>query len=244
MTPLAMKVVTTGMLRDLGELHQLLRRVHADDAVPGQDERRVRGVEQRGHFVQLARGSGTAGRGSAGAAAPGPRSSISWTFCGNSMKQAPGASASATLKALRTISGMVRGMRTWAPYLVMGLNSSHQVDHLVADLVQPGGGRLAGDGHQRGHVHVGVGHAGHQVGGAGAQGGEADARPAGEPSVHVGHEGGALFVPGGDELDGAAVDDGVDELERLFARNPEDVLHALVLETPSEKIRGFHSATP
>ena len=70
-------------------------------------------------------------------------------------------------------------------------------------LCMPGGGRLAGDGHQRGVVHVGVGHAGDQIRGPRPQRRQADSRPAGQPAVDVGHEGGRLFVAGGNEADGA-----------------------------------------
>ena len=43
-------------------------------------------------------------------------------FSGKSMKLTPGFSASAILKALRTISGITSGSRIWTLYLVIGRN--------------------------------------------------------------------------------------------------------------------------
>ena len=125
--------------------------------------------------------------------------SIAATFSGKSMKAPPGLSVCATLKALRTISGTISGSRICAAYLVIGWNSVDQVEDLVAFLVQPRRRALAGDGDDRRAVHVGVGHAGDQVGGTRPQRGQADAGAAGQAPVDIGHEGRALLVVGGDE---------------------------------------------
>src|SRR5207248_4024697 len=61
-----------------------------------------------------------------------------------------------------------------------------------------GGADLAGDGDQRDGVHLGVGQAGDEVGGAGAAGGDADADPAGGAGVPFGGEPAALLVAGQD----------------------------------------------
>ena len=52
-------------------------------------------------------------------------------------------------------------------------------------------------------IEEGVRHAGHEVGGARAEGRQADAGASGEPPVDVGHQGRALLVPGGDEANRA-----------------------------------------
>ena len=110
----------------------------------------------------------------------------------------------------------------------------HQVEVLVALLVKPGRGRLPGDGHHGGMIHVGVGHAGHQVGRPGTQRRQTDPGPARQPAVNVGHEGGTLFVAGGNEADGAVQQD-IENLDVLFAGKPEDGLHALVFQTTHEQ---------
>ena len=44
-------------------------------------------------------------------------------FSGSSKKLAPGFSVSATLKALRTTSGITSGSRIWVAYFVIGAKS-------------------------------------------------------------------------------------------------------------------------
>ena len=60
---------------------------------------------------------------------------------------------------------------------------------------------LAGDGHHRHAVHVGVGDGRDQVGGAGTRGGQAHAHLARGPGVAVGRMTGALLVPDQDVVD-------------------------------------------
>jgi hypothetical protein len=109
----------------------------------------------------------------------------------------------------------------------------HQVEVLMALLVHAGGGGLARDGHYRRTVHVRVGHAGDQVGGARPQCGQAHARPAGQAPIDVGHEGRALLVPHGDEAD-AAIQQRVHDIEVLLAGQPEDVFHSLVFQAADQ----------
>ena len=119
------------------------------------------------------------------------------------------------------------------------LEHADQIEDLVAFLVQSRGRSLAGDRHQRCAVHVGVGHTGDQVGRAGPQSGETDARLSGQPSIDVGHEGSALFVPGRDEFD-LAVEQGVHHVDVLFTGNSEDVLDAFVFEAFDEELGCGH----
>ena len=129
---------------------------------------------------------------------------ISAMFSGKSMKAPPGFSVCATLKALRTISGVISGLEHLGAVLGDRPEHVHEIEDLVAFLVQARGRALARDGDDRRAVHVGVGDAGDEVGGAGAERGHANARAAGEAPVDVGHEGRALLVVAGDELDRAA----------------------------------------
>ena len=72
---------------------------------------------------------------------------------------------------------------------------------------------------------------------------EADARALGEPPVHVGHVRPALLVADGDERDARALQRLV-EVQRLLARDAEDVLDALGLEALDEEIRRLAFAHP
>ena len=69
----------------------------------------------------------------------------------------------------------------------------------------------------------------------GAERAEADAGAAGEAAVHVGHVGAALLVADGDEGD-RGVGQRLVEVERLLARDAEDVLDALGLEALDEDV--------
>ena len=92
-------------------------------------------------------------------------------------------------------------------------------------------------------VHVGVGHAGHQVGGAGSQRGQADARPAGQAAVDVGHEGGPLLVSRRHKTNGT-VQEHFEEVDVFLAGNAENVLHALIFQTADEQFGSFHEQLP
>ena len=79
------------------------------------------------------------------------------------------------------------------------LHHPHDVDVLVALLVHLGEAGLPGQRHHRRAVEEGVGEAGDEVGRARAERPQADAGVAGQAAVGVGHEGGALLVADGDE---------------------------------------------
>ena len=70
-----------------------------------------------------------------------------------------------------------------------------------------------------------------------------DAGAAGEAPVDVGHVGPALLVAHRHELD-RGVGERLVEVERLLARDPEDVLDALGLQTLDEHVRCTASAQP
>ena len=117
-----------------------------------------------------------------------------------------------------------------------------RVHVLMALLVEPPGAGLADEADHGRAVHVRVRHAGHQIGGAGAEGAEADAGLAGEPAVDVGHEGRRLLVAAEDEVD-VALHQRHHHIGVLLAGNPEDVGHTLGFEAFDQKIGRFH-ATP
>jgi hypothetical protein len=78
-----------------------------------------------------------------------------------------------------------------------------------------------------------------QVQCARTQGREADARLAGQPPVRRRHEGCGLLVPGHDQLDPGA-SQRFDDVEGFFARNAEDLLDTLVLQSGDEQVGAFH----
>ena len=88
---------------------------------------------------------------------------------------------------------------------------------------------LAGEGDQRGAIQERVGDGGDQVRGPRAKGPQADAGSAGEPAEGIGHVRPALLVADGDELD-RGVGQGLVQIERFFARDPEDIPNTLRLQ--------------
>ena len=150
------------------------------------------------------------------------------TSSGSSRCVAPGFSDSATLKALRTTSGMISGLATRAFHFVIGPEQLDEVDELMGLLVHPLEVGLAGEGDERRAVEVGVADRRDEVHGPRAERAEADAGAPGEAPVHVGHVGPALLVANRDEGDRGARQRLV-EVEGLLAGDPEDVLDALRL---------------
>src|SRR2546428_21990 len=114
-----------------------------------------------------------------------------------------------------------------------------QVEVLVGLLVKALGARLCGDGHERRVVHVGVGHAGQEVGRARAERREAKPGLAAEPPLHVRHERGTLLVARLQEAD-LRVEERVEQRERLLARYAEGPVDALALEAADEQLRRGH----
>ena len=117
------------------------------------------------------------------------------------------------------------------------------VDVLVALLVDQVEAHLAGDRDHRGVVEVRVGDAGDQVGRPRAQRAEADAGPAREPPVDVGHERRPLLVAHDHDLDRRAAQR-LHDLEGLLPGDGEDALDALRLEAPHHQLGGLQEQPP
>ncbi len=88
-------------------------------------------------------------------------------------------------------------------------------------------------------VHVGIRHAGEQIGGAGAERGETDAGLSGQPAIDIGHECRALFVTCGDEAD-AGVMQRIHECQILFAGNAENVFDIFIFKAADEQFGSIH----
>ena len=115
-----------------------------------------------------------------------------------------------------------------------------QVKVLVAGELHPVGADLSGDGHQRRTVQISIRHTGDKVGSTGAKGGQADAGPAGQTAIDIGHKGRALLVAHWDEAD-LAVPDGKHQVKRFLARDAEHHINALGFQTVHQHLRGrFH----
>ena len=97
---------------------------------------------------------------------------------------------------------------------------------------------LAGERDERRAVEVRVRHRGHEVERARAERAEADAGVAGQAAVDVRHVGAALLVADRHELDRRARERLV-QVERLLARDAEDVPDALGLEALDEDVAGL-----
>ena len=119
------------------------------------------------------------------------------------------------------------------------LEERRQVEELVRGEVHALRADLARDGHERCAVHVRIGYAGDEVRGAWAEGSEADASASRETAVDIGHEGRALLVAHGDELDGR-VAQCLDDLQIFLARNAEDVLDAFAFQAFDQDLCRVH----
>ena len=98
---------------------------------------------------------------------------------------------------------------------------------------------LAGDHHHRHRAEQRIGRAGREVERAGAERREADAGLAGQAPMGRRHERRRLLVPGQHQLDRRAAQR-FDDVEILLARNPEDLLDALVLERGDDEFGAGH----
>ena len=120
------------------------------------------------------------------------------------------------------------------------LKHGRQVEILVAGELHPVGAHLSRDGHQRRTVQIGIGHTGDKVGRAGAEGGQADAGPAGQTAIDIGHKSRTLLVAHRDKAD-LAVPDGKHQVKCFLARNAEHHIDALSFQTVHQHLRGrFH----
>ena len=168
-----------------------------------------------------------------------PSISISAMFSGKSMKLTPGFSAWACLNALRTTSGMVSGSRIWMLYFEIGRKRFTRsrcwwlslCSRVVADcpaMATTGAWSMLASATPVTRL----------VAPGPSVARQTPARP-GQPAVDVGHEGGGLFVAGGDEAD-RAVEQDIENVDVLFAGKPEDGLHALVFQTTHEQFGSLH----
>ena len=213
------------------------------DAVAGEHDRVDRAADDLGRLAAAPARSARDGAASCGPAAARRRPWRAMTSSGSSMCVGPGFCACATLNALRTTSGMIRGLVSRAFHFVTGLNiettSMYWWDSLCMRSRSPCPVSATSGERSRNASATAV----IEVRRAGPERAQADARALGEPPVHVGHVRTALLVADGDEGDARALQRLV-EIQRLLARDAEDVLDALGLEALDEEIRRLAFAHP
>ena len=168
----------------------------------------------------------------------GSRSSPSWTSSGIESITGRGRPLLGDLdRALDQLGDAPVGVHLERP-LGDGREQRGQVDLLerlpVHDLVVD----LPDQRDDRDRLPVGVVHRDHEVGGAGAARGHADAGTAGGAGEAVGHEPGHLLVAHGDEADRRVVVQRVEQVQRGGAGEPEDVGDALVGERLDRRVGG------
>ena len=99
-------------------------------------------------------------------------------------------------------------------------------------------GHVAGNGHHRHGIHIGCGDACHQVGGAGAGGGDAHPYPAGSPGITVCRMGRGLLVGRFNMADFVAVlIEGVINIQHCPAGVAEHGIYALLQQAFHDNIR-------
>ena len=121
------------------------------------------------------------------------------------------------------------------------LEEAHQVHYLMGLLVDPPQPHLGAEGHQGRAVRLGVGDPEQQVDGPGAEGGEANPRLAGDPAVHLGHEGGALLRAHQDKAEGRIVE-GIHQVDDLLAGETENVVYSFVFQAFGDELGDVHYA--
>ena len=232
-----MKVLTTGMPCRRENSRSAAEAPAADHAIAGEDQREGGRLDELSGGVE--RGAIRRGRRVRSVDRGVPSAVSSATSSGTSMWQAPGFSDSASLNALRKTSGTTAETSRRVFHLVSGRIELDDVHVLVRFLVDAVPAALTGDGDQRRAVEVGVGD---PVARLVAPGPSVAGKPcaAGEPAPDIRHEGGALLVPRGDELD-PRVHQGVDDVEDLLAGDTEDVAHAFILQTPRNHVGCLHA---
>ncbi len=168
-------------------------------------------------------------------------SSSTPTSLGMSTSTGPGRPVVAMWNAARMTVGQLTGAAHEEVVLRYGQRDARDVRLLERVPADERPGHVARDGYQGNRVHKRRGQAGHQIGGAGARRGQADARAAGGARIAVGHVGRALLVPAQHRVQTRIVQRIV-QVEHRPAGVPEDVLHAFGLQALDERLRTQHAA--
>ncbi|MND66376.1 hypothetical protein D3C80_577690 [compost metagenome] len=119
-----------------------------------------------------------------------------------------------------------------------GVHHAAHVDDLETALLGLLDRLLAGDHHHRHATQVGIGAGGDQVGGARAEGRQADAGLAGQAAVGGSHEACRLLVTGQYQLD-LRLAQGFEQVEVFLTGNAEHILDTFVFQALHNDIGGL-----
>ena len=223
----------------LGELPHQVAGAGVDDAVAGQDQRPLGGVDQldRARRGRPRRGAGRAASRAARAASGHSNShDCCWQSLVRSISTGPGRPERATWNASRTVAATSSGLRHQVVVLGDRQRDAGDVGFLEGVRADELAAHLAGDADDRRAVHHRRGDAGDQVGRAGAGGGDRHADLAGGAGVAVGHVRRALLVPHQHVADGV-VEHRVVGGQDGPARIAEDAGHAFADERLPQNLR-------
>ena len=129
------------------------------------------------------------------------------------------------------------------------LHHGDNVDDLKTPLLAHGDRFLAGDHQHRHGAQLGVGRGGDEIGGAGAEGGQADAGSTRQPAVSCCHETRPLFVACQDEFD-FRVSKAFEKIEVFLAGHAENIFDIFIFEGTDQEVGGLdlieacHGADP
>ncbi len=185
-------------------------------------------------------GSGGAGR---AAGCQSPAVCVARTSVGIAMWTGRGRCDAKTAKARAISSGTSSGRRAVAEKAVIGrVTAARSVTSCSSPQPLPRLALPASDESSRSGTEFGPGLAdrGRGVGDAGARDRQRHAGPAGRPGIAVGHEAGALLVPGLDVAHGRAGAEPAVEVERVHARDAEDGVDAIGGEQADGRLAGRH----
>ena len=188
-------------LQLFGKLDQGLLRLVAHRPVPGQDDGEPGRLQHLRGLGDLLRGRG---RGLHRMHRPGPQRRFDLHglhILGDGQVDGPGPLRLGDVKGVADHLGRGRRRQQGVGPLGHRLEHGHQVHHLMGLLIDPAQAHLGAEGHQRGAVRLGVGDPEQQVDGPGTQRSEANPGLAGDPAVHVGHEGAPLLRAHQDKAD-------------------------------------------
>ncbi len=182
-------------LRLLGERQQRRFRAAENDAVPGQNQRTLRGVDERDRIDAASNGrDAPATRDRAPRLPSRTRRRRVWASFVMSTSTGPGRPLAAIANASRIAGATSSARVTRKLCLVIGSVMPVMSVSWNASDPMSGAADLPGDADDRRRIHHRRGDAGHHVGRAGPGGRDRDADLAGRARVAVGHVRGALLV--------------------------------------------------
>ena len=225
----------------LGQLAQGFGRPGLEDAAPGVDDRPAGFGDEPGRLLDHA-GVAVEGRlvagqrgGHLGVGRPGPVHLGLQDVLRHVEQHRAGAAGGGQVEGLADGEGDLVGIHDELVVLGDRAGDADGVALLEAVGADHRPAHLAGDGHHRHRVHVGVAQRRDQVGGRRPARDHGHPGPAGDVGVALGHVAGALLVADQDVAD-RRIEDRVVGRQDAAARQAEDHLDLLQLQAPDESL--------